>query len=107
MASSPLSAYEVTTIDRDVAQLGILLDPARGFMAVEHGQLDVHEDQIRPLGLGQPHARLAVHGLDQLVAGAHQQITDDPPVVLLILDDEDALGHAASSRSPTRSGSVK
>ena len=83
-------------------QLGFCLDPARRLVAVEHGQLDVHEDQVRPLGLGEAHAGLAVGRLDQLVAGARQQIADDPPVVLLVLDDEDALGHAATSCSATR-----
>ena len=76
-------------------------------MAVEHGQLDVHQDQVGPLARGEPHARRAVGGLDQLVAGARQQIADDAPIVLLVLDDEDALGHAACSRAPTCSGSVK
>ena len=74
-----------------VAQLGFRLDPPRRLVAVEHGQLDVHQDQVRALALGEAHAGLAVERLDQLVAGARQQIADDPPVVLLVLDDEDAL----------------
>ena len=39
-------------------------------------------------------ALLAVLGLDHLVAGAGQQIAQDLPVVLLVLDHENALAHA-------------
>ena len=44
------------------ASSGFCLDPPGRLVAVEHGQLDVHEDQIRPLGLGEAHAGLASVG---------------------------------------------
>src|SRR3972149_2709380 len=31
--------------DRDVAERGVRLDPARGFVPVDTGELDVHEDE--------------------------------------------------------------
>ena len=46
------------------------LDAPRRLVAVEPGQLDVHQDQIRALGLGAGHALLAGEGLEHLVAGA-------------------------------------
>ena len=77
----------------------VLPDPARRLVAVEHRQLDVHQDQVRALASRQAARPPRRRGLDQLVAGAGQQIADDPPVVLLVLDDQDALGHAATSCS--------
>ena len=71
------------------------LDAARRLVAVDDGQLDVHQDQVGLLLLRQLDALLAVDGLDQLVAGAGQQVAQDGAVVLLVLDDEDALAHAA------------
>src|SRR5262245_41444917 len=38
--------------DRDRAQPGIGLDPARDLVAVDPRQLDVHEDEIRALACG-------------------------------------------------------
>ena len=51
------------------------------------------------------HARLAVGRLDQPVGGAAQQMADDLPVELVVLDVEDRL-HAVAPRS-TRSGIEK
>ncbi len=76
---------------------GIGLDPARRLVAVHDRQLDVHQDQVGPL-LGDGGERLlAVFGLDQLVTGAAQQIAQDLPVVLLILDHKNALRSCAAS----------
>ena len=72
-------------------QLRIGLDPARRLVAVHDRKLDVHQDQVGPL-LGDGVERLlAVLGLDHLVAGAGQQIAQDLPVVLLVLDHKNAL----------------
>src|SRR5215469_888501 len=49
------------------------------------------------LALRERHAFGAVRRLDQLVAHARQQITDDLAVVFGVLDDQDALAHSAAS----------
>jgi hypothetical protein len=38
-----------------------------GLVAVENGKLDVHEDEIGPLGLGLRHASMAVRRLGNVV----------------------------------------
>src|SRR5262249_20670165 len=75
------------------------LDPARGLVAVDAGELDVHEDQVRPFRPGQRHRVLAGPGLDDLERVGGQQVAEDAPVVLLVVDDEDARAHA---RAPGR-----
>ncbi len=50
---------------------------------------------------------LAVFGFDDLEIGAREQIPQDLPVVLLILDYQDALAHAWAVCASTRTGSVK
>ena len=49
--------------DRNRSQFGICLDASRRFMAVHNRQLDIHENQIRPVGLGGGDALLAILGL--------------------------------------------
>ena len=77
------------------ASAGIGADAARRLVPVDAGQLDVHQDQIGLLALGRRDPFEPVDRLDQLVAGALQQVADDLAVVLGVLDDEDALRHAA------------
>ena len=80
------------------------LDPARRLVAVDDRKLDVHQDQVGPL-LGDGGQRLlAVLGLDHLVAGAGQQIAQDLPVVLLVLDHQNALAHGWPRLSFDRDG---
>ena len=71
------------------------------------GKLDVHQDQVGLLLGDRGERLLAVLGLDHLVAGAGQQIAQDLPVVLLVLDHQNALGHACLACRSTVIGSVK
>src|SRR5262249_22058738 len=70
-------------------------------------QLDVHEDQIRALLERDAHPRLAVRGFDQPVGGASQQIADDLPVELIVLDVEDRLRAHSALPPGRRSGTEK
>jgi hypothetical protein len=56
---------------------------------------------------GRSNPCLAVHGFDHLEIGAREQILQDLPVVLLILDHQDALTHDCPACASTRIGSVK
>ena len=82
--------------DRNMGDLRIGLDLAGHFQPVQARQLDVHDDQVRTLlgGGGQPLE--AVDRLDHLEIGAGQEVAHDAPVVLLILDHQDASAHEAS-----------
>ena len=86
-------------------KLRIGLDPARRLVAVDDRKLNVHENEIRPVLRRHRHPLLAVDGLDQLEAGIGEQIAENAPVVLGVLDDENAFAHAAASarsRAPER-----
>jgi hypothetical protein len=81
--------------DRNVAQVRIGLDPSRRLIAVDYRQLNVHQNEVGPALGRHRHALLAVDSLQYLETGIGEQIIENAPVVLGILDDEDALGHAA------------
>src|SRR5437762_6703396 len=54
--------------DRDRPQIVILLEPFCDFEPGDLGQLDVHQDQIRPVGARQPQRLDAVLGLQRKIA---------------------------------------
>ena len=63
-------------------------------VAVEPGQLDVHEDEVRALARRRRVTPSSpVVGLEHLVAGVVEQVAQDLAVLLVVLDDQDALGH--------------
>ena len=79
--------------DGDVAQFLVVLEPFGDFQTADLRQLDVHQDEV---GLVQPRQgqRLqALPGLQRLVALGIEQIMKELHVQLVILDDEDFLGH--------------
>src|SRR5215469_9339372 len=82
--------------DGDRLEIGIGLDTPRRLVAVEQRQLDIHEDQVGAARLRGCHRVLAVLGFDQVEAGPGEQIMQDPSVVLLVLDHENALLHVPS-----------
>src|SRR3954469_18559503 len=92
--------------DRDVPERRIGLDPARRLVAVEHGKLDVHQDQVRLVLARHGEAGGAVMRLQELVADAVDEVADDLPVVLGVLDHQDTLRHAASICSAALTGTA-
>src|SRR5829696_5640523 len=92
--------------DRDVLQRRIGLDPPGGLVAVEHRELDVHQDQVRLVLDRHGEAGGAVMRLQELVADAVDEVADDLPVVLGVLDHQDTLRHAASICSAALTGTA-
>src|SRR5712691_10602378 len=93
--------------DGDPAERRVGLDPARGLVTIEPRQLYVHEDQVRVVRARHRDAVLSSQRLDHLVAGGREEITDDPSVVLVVLDQQDAPAHVISTMRSTRTGRVK
>src|SRR5262249_23547794 len=81
--------------DRDRSKTGHRLYLPRRVIAVEHGKLDVHEHEIGALGGRLGDTLSAVNGLDHGVAGGGEKIAQDGAQILLVLDNKNALAHAA------------
>jgi len=71
-------------------QCWVGFEAACRLVAVHDRQLDVHQDEIRPLLRRLRQCLLSVIGLDQLVA-RRKQITENLHVVLFVLDQQNAL----------------
>src|SRR5262245_37816056 len=93
--------------DRDGTGRRVGFEPARGFVAVHHRQLNVHQDQVGALSADRGERFLTVLRLDQLVTGVTQEIAQDLPVVHLILDHQDACAHQCPTCFSTLTGTVK
>ena len=76
---------------------GLAFDPAGRLVAVDHRQLDVHQDEVGTVLRRHRDALFAVDGLDQLEAGIGQEIAQDAPIVLGVLDHENAFAQLAAS----------
>src|SRR5262249_7354943 len=76
-------------------------------VAVEPRELDVHQDEVRPVRVGHRHSVLPRQRLDYLVAGGREQVTHDAAVVLVILAPHDAPTPQVCALPPTRTGRVK
>ena len=77
---------------------GALAEKPECLGAVDPGQLEVHQDQLRRAPLRQLDTLLAGPRLDHLVSGELQHVPDQLEVPLVVLDDEDPGGHGASDR---------
>ena len=82
------------------------LDPPRRLVAVHDRKLDVHQDQVGPLLGHRVERLLAVLGLVHFVVGARQQVAQDLPIVLLVLDHQNAFGHGCLACCSALTGSV-
>jgi hypothetical protein len=70
-------------------------------------ELNVHEDNIGTLRSSGGQRLLAVTDLDDLESGMAEEIADDPPIVLLVLDNKNALCHAFPTHCSTSSGTSR
>src|SRR5262249_51870362 len=70
-------------------------------------KLHVHQDQVGMLLPRDRHPRFPVGGLDQPVRCALQEVADQPPVHLVVLDVQDGLLAHATLPASMRSGIVK
>src|SRR5665213_1294394 len=92
---------------RDRLQCRIGLDPPSRLVAVEQRQLNIHQDEVGLVQRRGGQRCLAVMRLDHLVAGGTQEIAQDLPVVLMVLDHQNALAHALPTCCSTVTGIVK
>src|SRR5262245_43696063 len=89
----------------DGLQAWIGPDTSGRLVAIHHRQLDVHEDEVRPLPGDDGERLLTVLGLDQFVAGVAEQVAQDLPIVFLVLDHQYALAHVGLACCSTSTGS--
>src|SRR6516225_2963196 len=82
--------------DRNLMECRIGFDPARGFVPVNPRELDIHEDEVGTLLLRYAHPIQPGRRFDDFVATGRQQVAQDAPVVLLVLDDQNPPTHHAS-----------
>src|SRR5262249_12585815 len=92
--------------DWNCAQRRVGLDAARCLVAVEQRQLDVHQDQVRPFPSCNRQRFLPIFNFDDLVSRVRQQIPQNPPIVLLIRDPQDAFAKDAFSSCSTLTESL-
>ena len=71
----------------------VSFEPTCSLVPVHSGELDVHENEIGPVGGCCGKACLTVFGFDDLEVSAREQIPQDLPIVQLILYHQDALAH--------------
>src|SRR6516225_11622966 len=69
-------------------------------------QLNVHENKVGMLLFRSANAGLAIPGLRHLISGTAQEIAEDLPIVLLVLNYQNAFAHAASTCRSTFTGRV-
>src|SRR5262249_20909184 len=92
--------------ERDGAKIRVCLDPAGRLVAVHSRELDVHQDEIGALRPCEADPILTGLRLDQLEARLGEEEAQDPPVLLVILHDQDPLAHERATDRSTRKGSV-
>src|SRR6516225_5793752 len=93
--------------DGDVFQRRIGLDTACSLVAVEKRKLNVHEDHIGVLRGSGAQSLFAVTDLDDLESSMAKEIAKDPPIVLLVLDHQNALCHAFPTCCSTSTGTSR
>ena len=98
-SSSPFIAKAVTATTGIALSSAIVLEPLGDFEAGDFGQLDIHQDQVGTM-LAREIERLdAVAGADGLVAVRLQQVVEELHVELVVLHDQDGLGHPPPFRA--------
>src|ERR1700730_14189585 len=73
---------------------------------LDNRKLNVHENEIGPAFLRHRYPFLAVEGLDHVEACIGEQIVENTPVVLAILDHQNLLAHAGLACTSTVAGSA-
>jgi hypothetical protein len=69
--------------------------------------LNVHQDDIGTMRGSGGQRLLAVSDLDDLESGMGEEIAEDPLIVLLVLDNKNALGHAFTTCCSTSTGTSR
>ena len=66
--------------------------------SVEDGQLNVHQDEVWPLLCNGGECLHSVLRLHDFVVCAGKQVTQDLPIIFLVLHNQYALGHVGLAR---------
>src|SRR5437763_11313775 len=93
--------------DRNDLELRIVFQPLRNLEPRNFRQLNVHQDQIGAVPAGQIQRLDPVPGAERLVSVRFQQIVEELHVELVVLHDQDGLGHPASLRLRTGNGTLR
>src|SRR5690606_21279258 len=83
--------------DRDRFDVLVLFDPLGDLETGNLGQLDVHQDQIGFVLLGQLERVTSVAAGDRLIAVRFQKILEEFHVQLIVFDDQNCFGHRSGS----------
>src|SRR6516162_1956635 len=83
------------------------LDTTSRLVAVEKRKLNVHKDHIGMLRGSGAQRLLAVADLEDLESSMAKEIAKDPPIVLLVLDNKNAFGHASPTCCSTSTGTSR
>src|SRR6185437_3806201 len=79
--------------NRDGLEFGIVLEPFGHFESGYFGQLDIHQNEIRPVLARKIERFDPVAGADGLVAVGFQQVVEELHIQLVVLHDQDGLRH--------------
>jgi hypothetical protein len=79
--------------DGDCPQRRIGFEATCSLVSVYPREPDIHENEIWSMRGGRGKSRFSVHRFNNLKISAREQIPQDLPIVLLILDHQDALAH--------------
>jgi hypothetical protein len=94
-SSSPFIANEPHSDDRYRLKIRVAFNPPGGLITVDHRHLNVHQDEVGPVGFGLGDTGFPIRGLDDGVTGASEEVAKHATQVFLVVDDEDALAHGA------------
>src|SRR6185437_3889544 len=94
--------------DRYRLEIGIVFEPFGHFESGNFGQLDIHQDEIRPVLARKIERFDPVASADGLITVGLQQVVEELHIQLVVLDDQDGLRHlspphlSARRRQPPR-----
>src|SRR5262245_12693173 len=83
------------------------LDLPRRVIAVEHGQLNVHEHEIEPFRGRLGDALGSIHGLDHGVARSGEEIAQDGAQIFLVLHNKNSFTHGAPAAAACTGSSMR
>src|SRR5262249_48230328 len=75
-------------------------------VAVHDRQLNIHQDQVRPLSLNGRQCFFAAFGFDQLISSVTEHIAKNAPVARLTFNPQDAFPHGSLTCRSTFTGIV-
>src|SRR6185312_12506283 len=90
--------------DRNGLEQRIRLDTPRRLVAIDDGQLNIHQNEVRAARFSGGDSFRAVLRLDHVEPAARQEIAQDLTIVFVILNHENSFSHACSSGTSAFTG---